>query len=92
MLYALLKAFHLLAVMVWIGGMAFTLFCLRPAARVLEPAPRATLMHAAMQRFFFVVSIAVAVIVVSGGAMLGIAWSAAARAGLRSTCRSTGTR
>ena len=48
-LYAFLKAFHLLAVVVWIGGMAFMLFCLRPAARVLEPPARVTLMHAAMQ-------------------------------------------
>ena len=38
MLYASLKALHLLAVMVWIGGMAFTLSCLRPAGRVLERA------------------------------------------------------
>jgi uncharacterized membrane protein len=82
MLYALLKSFHLLAVIVWIGGMAFTLLCLRPAARVLEPAARVTLMHAAMKRFFFIVSIAAAVVVASGAAMLGMAWSAAARAGL----------
>src|SRR6478736_6703928 len=60
-LYAFLKAFHLLGVVVWIGGMAFMLFCLRPAARVLEPPARVTLMHAAID---------------------GIAWSAAARAGL----------
>ncbi len=82
MLYSFLKAFHLLAVIVWIGGMAFTLFCLRPAARVLEPAARVTLMHAAMKRFITVVSIAALVIVVSGAAMIGISWSAAARAGI----------
>src|SRR5437764_84322 len=69
-LYAFLKAFHLLAVIVWIGGMAFMLFCLRPAARVLEPAPRVTLMHAAMRRFITVVAIAIAVIVVCGAAMI----------------------
>lgn len=82
MLYAFLKAFHLLGVVVWIGGMAFTLFCLRPAARVLEPPARVTLMHAAMKRFITVVSIAIAVIFVCGAAMVGIAWSAAARTGL----------
>ena len=81
-LYAFLKAFHLLAVIVWLGGMAFTLFCLRPAARALEPAARVALMHAAMRRFITVVAIAAAVIVASGAAMIGIAWSAAARAGL----------
>ena len=82
MLYAFLKAFHLLGVVVWIGGMAFMLFCLRPAARVLEPPARVTLMHAAMQRFFTVATIAIAVLVVCGAAMVAIAWSEAARAGL----------
>jgi uncharacterized membrane protein len=80
--YAVLKALHLLAVVAWVGGMAFVLFCLRPAARVLEPAARVTLMHAALRRFITVVSIAVAAILVSGVAMVAIAWSAAARAGL----------
>lgn len=83
MLYATLKAFHLLAVIVWIGGMAFTLFCLRPAARVLDPPARVTLMHAAMRRFLAVVVVAIAVIFVCGVAMVALAWSAATRTGLR---------
>ena len=82
MLYAFLKAFHLLAVVVWIGGMAFMLFCLRPAARVLEPPARVTLMHAAIKRFLVVVAIAIAVLLACGAAMVGITWSAARRAGL----------
>ncbi len=82
MLYAFLKAFHLLGAIVWIGGMAFMLFCLRPAARVLEPPARVTLMHAAMKRFILVASIAIAVIFVCGAAMVGMAWSAASRTGL----------
>jgi len=82
-LYATLKAFHLLAVIVWVGGMAFVLFCLRPAARVLEPPVRIALMHAALRRFLGVVVAAIAVIFVCGVAMVAIAWSAAARAGLR---------
>ncbi|MGZ8259516.1 MAG: CopD family protein [Caldimonas sp.] len=82
MLFATLKAFHLLAVIVWVGGMAFVLFCLRPAAHVLETTARVTLMHAAMRRFLAVVVVAVAVIFVSGGAMVAIAWSTSARAGL----------
>jgi uncharacterized membrane protein len=82
LLYATLKAFHLLAVIVWVGGMAFTLFCLRPAARVLEPPARVTLMHAAMRRFIAVVTIAVLVIFVCGVGMVATAWSAARRAGL----------
>ena len=83
MLYATLKAFHLLAVIVWIGGMAFTLFCLRPAARVLQPPARVMLMHAAMRRFIAVVLVAVAVLFVCGVAMVALAWSAATRTGLR---------
>ena len=82
MLYAFLKAFHIFGVVVWVGGMAFMLFCLRPAARVLEPPARVTLMHAALKRFMTVAAIAIAVIFVCGAAMVGIAWSAAARAGL----------
>src|SRR5450631_4902596 len=81
-LYASLKAIHLLAIVVWIGGMAFTLFCLRPALTLLEPAPRVTLMHAVMRRFIAVVTIAIAVAVISGASMIGLAWSSAARAGL----------
>jgi len=81
-LYASLKAVHLLAIVVWIGGMAFTLFCLRPAARVLEPPARVTLMHAALGRFFAIVTVAAVVAFASGAAMLVIARSAAVRAGL----------
>jgi uncharacterized membrane protein len=81
-LYATLKAFHLLAVIVWVGGMAFALFCLRPAARVLEPPARVTLMHAAMRRFLAVVAVAIAVIFVCGVAMIALAWSASTTAGL----------
>ena len=82
-LYATLKACHLLAVIVWVGGMAFVLFCLRPAARVLEPPARIALMHAAIRRFLAVVAVAIAVIFVCGVAMVAIAWSTASRAGLR---------
>ena len=32
MLYATLKAIHLLSLVVWLGGMVFALFFLRPAA------------------------------------------------------------
>ena len=82
MLYASLKAIHLLAIIAWVGGMAFTLLCLRPAAAVLEPPARVTLMHAAMGRFIALVSAAALVAFVTGASMVGIAWSASARAGL----------
>jgi uncharacterized membrane protein len=81
-LYASLKAVHLFAIVVWIGGMAFTLFCLRPALTVLEPASRVTLMHAVMRRFIAVVTLAIAVALITGASMIALAWSSAARAGL----------
>jgi uncharacterized membrane protein len=82
MLYASLKAVHLLAVVLWVGGMAFTLYCLQPAAKLLEPGSRVPLMHAVLRRFLALAAIAAAVIVVTGATMIGLAWSAAARAGL----------
>ena len=52
MFYASLKLLHVLAIVVWIGGMVFAHFFLRPAALQLPPPQRVPLMHAALQRFF----------------------------------------
>ncbi|HWK84920.1 MAG TPA: CopD family protein [Caldimonas sp.] len=83
MLYASLKAVHLLAIIVWVGGMFFMLACLRPAAaEVLDPPARMRLMHAAMRRFFDAVTIAAVVAFLSGAAMIGVAWREAARTGI----------
>jgi uncharacterized membrane protein len=49
---------------------------------VLEPAARVTLMHAVMRRFIGVVTLAAVIAFVTGATMIGLAWSAAARAGL----------
>lgn len=47
---------HLVAVVVWVGGMVFAHFCLRPAAlAVLQPPQRLPLMSAALGRFFALV-------------------------------------
>ena len=46
------------------------------------PGPDGRLMHAALKRFLAVAGVAIAVLFVCGAAMIGIAWSAAARAGL----------
>ncbi len=82
MLYASLKAVHLLAIIVWIGGMFFMLHCLRPAAALLEPPLRLTLLHATMRRFFVAVIGAIVVILVSGTAMIAMAWAASRLANL----------
>lgn len=71
MLYASLKLLHLLAIVVWIGGMVFAHFFLRPAAMQLPPPQRIALMHAALQRFFSAVLVSVLVVLVSGLWMIG---------------------
>lgn len=71
MLYALLKTLHLLSIVVWIGGMVFAHFFLRPAIGVLEPAVRVRLMHAVLGRFFTAVLITSMLSLVTGLWMIG---------------------
>jgi uncharacterized membrane protein len=66
MLYASLKTLHLLSVIVWIGGMVFVLFFLRPAVGVLEVPQRLVLMQAVLARFFRAVLVAASLSVLSG--------------------------
>jgi len=76
----LIKLLHLIAAMVWMGGMTFMLLALRPAAlATLEPQPRARLMAAVMQRFFAAVVVCVVVLLGTGGSLFAAA-SRAARA------------
>lgn len=71
-LQALLLLIHLLGVVVWLGGMVFAHFVMRPAAvQVLEPPLRLRMLSAALQRFFRMVAIAVAAIIVTGAAVMG---------------------
>ena len=71
MLYATLKITHLLAVIVWLGGMVFAHFFLRPAVASLAPPERVTLMHAVLGRFFSAVLWAASAVLVSGVWMIG---------------------
>ena len=71
MLYTLLKLLHVFAVIVWVGGMVFSQFFLRPAALALEPPQRLRLMHATLQRFFNAVSVAVVLVLGTGLWMIG---------------------
>ncbi|MET0335435.1 MAG: CopD family protein [Rhizobacter sp.] len=70
MLYALLKIVHWAAIVIWLGGMFFTLFCLRPAAHALPPPVRVPFMADVLGRFFKVVWWAALLAVASGGGML----------------------
>ena len=82
MLYATLKLLHVLSIIVWIGGMVFAHFCLRPAAQSLDAPLRLRLMHDALQRFFRLVSVAVVVTLASGVWMLGRVAKETVQAGL----------
>ena len=71
MLHNLLLFVHLGAAIVWVGGMFFAYFCLRPAAgQVLEPPQRLPLWVATFRLFFRYVAIAVALLLASGFGML----------------------
>ena len=71
MLYAALKTLHLLTIIVWIGGMVFAHFFLRPALVHLEPPARLRLMQDVLGRFFSAVVLAVVLVWVSGTWMIG---------------------
>ena len=83
MLYAVLKILHLLAIILWIGGMAFVLFFLRPALGSLQPPARVTLMHDVLRRFFGAVSASIIIVLVSGLWMMGEFASAGSASGVR---------
>src|ERR1700680_5043017 len=61
---------HILGVVVWVGGMLFAHFFLRPALADLSPQIRLPLMEAVLGRFFLWVGVAVLAILISGGLML----------------------
>jgi uncharacterized membrane protein len=71
MLYATLKTIHLLSIVLWIGGMFFAHFCLRPAAAALDPPQRVRLLHDTLARFFGFVLWAASLALLSGLAMIG---------------------
>jgi uncharacterized membrane protein len=67
----LLVLVHLLAVILWLGGMFFAYFCLRPAAAtVLQPPQRLPLWAAVFSRFLPMVAAAVIMILVTGFSMM----------------------
>ena len=59
--------FHVISVVVWVGGMFFAYMALRPvAASVLQPAERLTLWQGVFGRFFPWVWVSVLLILASG--------------------------
>lgn len=64
--FALAVTLHLLAVIIWVGGMFFAYMALRPAAQVLEPSIRLPLWSRTFSRFFAWVWVAILVIPATG--------------------------
>ena len=81
MLFIAFKLVHLLAVIIWVGGMFFAHFFLRPAVQGLQPSDRVMLMHGVLQRFFAWVLVLAVVVLVSGIGMIGSIHAKAAQAG-----------
>lgn len=71
MLYAVFKTVHILSIVVWVGGMVFAHFFLRPAVAALEPPQRLRLMDEVLRRFFAVVSGVALLAFFTGVAMIG---------------------
>ena len=66
-MYDYVKLLHLIAGIVWMGGMTFMLFALRPAALLtLEAQPRAVLMGAVWKRFYALVLVAIVALFATG--------------------------
>jgi uncharacterized membrane protein len=57
---------HILAAIVWVGGMFFAHQVLRPAAAMLEPGPRLILWSRVLSRFFAWVIAAIILLLLSG--------------------------
>ena len=63
---------HLIGLALWMGGMFFMLYCLRPSLHEqMEGLPRARLMLSVQGRFFRFVFLAIALLWISGIAMMG---------------------
>jgi uncharacterized membrane protein len=82
MIYAFLKLLHVLSIVVWVGGMVFAGFFLRPAAMQLPPPQRIPLMHAVLQRFFAAVLLAIVIALATGLWMIGRVAKETVQAGL----------
>lgn len=71
MLRQVLLFVHLAGVIIWVGGMFFAYFCLRPAAAtLLDPPKRLPLWTATFARFLPIAAVAVVLILGSGLVMM----------------------
>ena len=69
----LLHALHVLGAVIWVGGMIFALFVLRPSVGLLAPAQRVGLMGAVFGRFFRIVWHVMPIVIATGyGLVFGV--------------------
>ena len=73
---------HLLAAVIWVGGMFFAYMALRPAALGLEPALRLPLWSRTFARFFPWVWASIITLLATGYYMLFVGFGGFAQAGL----------
>ena len=79
---ALLVALHVLAAVVWVGGMFFAHMALRPSVEQLAPPQRLPLLAATLARFFAWVWVSIVVLLVSGYLMIIVVFDGFADLGL----------
>ena len=78
----ILVTLHVLAAVVWVGGMFFAYMVLRQSVGPLEPAVRLALWHRIFRRFFPWVWASIVLLLVSGYGMLFVYLGGFAGAGL----------
>ena len=71
---SLALTFHILAAIIWIGGMFFAHVILRPSAGALDLPMRLALWERVLQRFFMWVWLSIAALLISGFAMVFIGY------------------
>ncbi|PPA73142.1 hypothetical protein C4E15_27275 [Achromobacter spanius] len=81
MFYSVLTFIHVMAVILWVGGMLFAHCFLRPAAAKWEPKARLPLMASVLGPFLNTVLVAIVLILLTGMSMIGQAASQAAQTG-----------
>jgi uncharacterized membrane protein len=69
-LLSIANALHLLAAVLWVGGMFFAYMALRPAAGGLDPAIKGPLWEHALRRFFPWVWVSILILLATGYWML----------------------
>lgn len=70
MLGSLFYALHVLGAVLWVGGMVFAIFVLRPALSLLEPPQRLALHEVVLKRFFLIVWHAMPILLLTGYLLL----------------------